>query len=170
MTRPSKTPTLTAARLVEILDYNCITGMFAWKISPARNIFQGDNAGYIQKEKGYLVITIDGAPYMAHRLAWLYAHGRWPLLEIDHIDGNKANNAISNLRDVSRGVNCQNLRSAPQRNTTSKLLGAYPSGKRWRARITINQKIASLGTFATKEDAHSAYLDAKRIHHEGCTI
>ncbi|MDD0156969.1 HNH endonuclease signature motif containing protein, partial [Shigella flexneri] len=78
-----------------------------WKKKLSARGAVGKVAGTISY--GYNAINIDGVRYFAHRLAWLYVYGEWPKQEIDHIDRNRRNNAISNLRDVSRVVNALNV-------------------------------------------------------------
>lgn len=121
--------------------------------------------------EGYLRLQVDAVRYWAHRVVWLVHYGQWPQHSIDHIDGNKQHNAISNLRDVPQAVNAQNVRRAP-RSSLSGVLGASwdPATGRWLAAIRINGKRKNLGRFATPEEAHQAYLAAKRRHHEGCTL
>ena len=121
---------------------------------------------------GYIRICICGKTrFGAHRLIYamfFYDPGN---LDIDHIDGNRSNNMIENLRAVNRYVNNQNLRTALS-NNKSNLLGvgfSKQTGK-FRSRIIINKKEKYLGLFNTPEEAHSAYINAKRKHHEGCTI
>lgn len=159
---------LTAERLRELLNYDPETGVFTWRVSRRATARPGSVAGTITP-KGYRAIWI-GANYRAHRLAWLYVYGVWPTHEIDHIDGNRANNAIANLRDVTRSVNHENLRRA-RSDSAHGFLGVSPfKGKWWKARITVNGKWQHLGTFKTPEEAHAAYLEAKRRLHVGCTI
>lgn len=108
---------------------------------------------------------------MAHRLAWLYVHGRWPDGLIDHKNGDRADNRFDNLRDVAHRVNMQNLRKAFVSSKTG-LLGASPlKDGRFGAFIKRDGKSKNLGTFDTPELAHAAYVAAKRvIHHEGNTL
>jgi len=136
------------------------------------NAKEGDEAGSL-KDDGYVVIYVLGKPYKAHRLAWLYVNGEFPAGEIDHIDGNKMNNAIINLRDVSREINQQNRRHAKAGNPAG-FLGVTVDQKtgKYLARITKTgaKTSTSLGRFDTPEEAHAAYVAAKRVLHEGCTI
>lgn len=158
-----------AARVRELLDYDALTGVFVWRVHRNNNARRGDVAGTLNL--GYVVIAVDDKLYRAHRLAWLWAHGAWPAGHIDHIDGNRANNALANLRDVSRNVNQQNRKNA-KHNSTSGLLGVSwcaPSRK-WRAQIGVAGARMYLGRFATKEEAHARYLEAKRELHEGNTL
>lgn len=108
---------------------------------------------------------VDGRLYYLHRLAWLYVYGVWPV-EIDHIDGNKANNKLSNLRDVSHAQNMQNM--SKKSKAASGLKGAYfhPDCKMWQAKIRYQNKTKSLGYFKTPEEANAMYLQAKSNLHE----
>ena len=158
---------LTIERLHQVLDYNQETGVFIWK---HRDRYR-DTIGQIATKSHmyeYLGICIDGARYPAHRLAWFYVHKEWPKI-IDHINGCKTDNRIENLRSVSEKINTQNLRKARKNNATG-LLGVYFYCGSYKSCIRVNKKTLHLGTFASKESAHEAYLIAKRTHHIGCTI
>ena len=155
-------------RLRELLDYDAETGVFTWRESRG-----GSNTGQVAgcpHPKGYIRICIDGRRYAAHRLAWLYVVGALPSGEIDHINGERNDNRIANLRDVSTQINQQNQRRARTNNRSSGLLGVTRKRGRWQAQIETNGKNVFLGCYSTKEDAHSAYLKAKRQRHDGCTI
>lgn len=106
---------------------------------------------------------------MAHRLAWLYVYGEWPKDMIDHVNGDGTFNAISNLREADNTLNKQNQR-IPNKNSKSKLLGAYARKEKFRSQIMVNRKAIGLGTYETAEEAHQAYLSAKRELHRSCTI
>jgi len=112
---------------------------------------------------------IDQANYLAHRLAWLYVTGHWPLVHVDHIDGNRKNNAFSNLREADRKTNAQNMRMAHRDNKTG-LLGVTAHRKTFVANILVDGCQLRIGRFATAEEAHAAYLNAKRAMHKGCTL
>lgn len=161
--------TLTAERLRELLHYDPLTGEFSWRVS-RRGVRPG-KTGNVRPD-GYVRIGIDGVNHLAHRLAWLYVTGHWPTIEIDHQDGNRGNNRFSNLRDVDAITNMQNMRNATRGNHSSGLLGVsyHRRDKLWRARIYVDGKDRAIGYFKCKEDAHAAYLDAKRRQHAGCTI
>lgn len=119
--------------------------------------------------RGYIAVKFDGRPVLAHRLVWLMIHGAWPIGEIDHIDGNKRNNRPSNLRDVSHAVNQQNRRN-PQKNNATGMLGVIKQGKRYWSSVRFNGKTHFVGAFDTPEEAHRAYIERKRLLHEGCTL
>lgn len=93
--------TLTAEQLRWLLHYDPETGVFTRLIQLCNRVQVGDIAGFI-KYNGYRVIKVGDkpTPYFAHRLAWLYIHGEWPSKGIDHIDGDRANNRIANLREA----------------------------------------------------------------------
>jgi hypothetical protein len=159
---------LTAEQLRELLSYDRETGIFRWNVANKR-VRIGSDAGHLHPS-GYRRIGIYRRVYSAHRLAWLYVHGAFPLGDIDHINGARDDNRIANLRDVPHAVNMQNLRTAPRTNIESGLLGVSTSLGRWKAQIRLNGSRMYLGTFSTPEEAHAAYLEAKRLLHLGCTI
>jgi hypothetical protein len=160
---------LIAERLRELLDYDAQTGVFTWKVRTSIRTAVGMRAGGVGGP-GYWMISVDSKRYYGHRLAWLYVFGEWPKDgEIDHINGDRIDNRISNLREVSRSKNNENKRE-PLPNNKSGYLGVFRKRSRWTSRIRVNGKTHSLGGFDTPEAAHAAYLSAKRILHEGCTI
>ena len=161
---------MNAERLRELLDYDPETGVFRWK-TPIRGmrVRVGQIAGYIHL-RGYRDIYIGKRKYQAHRLVWLYLYGRWPTDQIDHINGVKDDNRRENLREATNIENTQNARHA-RRNNKTKMLGVIATPwKSFKAEIKVNGKNNYLGTFATAEEAHAAYLSAKRLLHPTCTI
>jgi hypothetical protein len=159
---------VTVDEILSILDYDKDLAVFYWKKYRSSSARKGQLAGY--DCLGYSIIKIKQVRYQAHRLVWLIETGKWPEYEIDHIDGNKLNNHISNLRDVPVNVNRQNIKRACSSSSTG-LLGVFPycSG-RYLSKITVGNKTHRVGVYDTAEEAHQAYVAAKRIHHEGCTI
>lgn len=160
---------LTSARLRELLHYDEKTGVFTRHAQSQRHL----PVGTVPKNPryAYLRICLDYKIYMAHRLAWLYVNGVWPDGQIDHINGNKLDNRIENLRDATPSQNKQNMRKA-RADSKSGLAGAswYSSGNKWRAAIQIDGKKKHLGYFDTAEEAHQVFMDAKRKHHSHCTV
>lgn len=157
----------TQARIRELLRYEPETGNFYWLKRTGR-CSAGAIAGCIE-HRGYRVISIDGKRYYAHRLAWIYVHG---LVRdyIDHINGDRDDNRIANLRDVDCKTNRQNTRRAYSSNKSTGILGVRLLKGKYVSQIWINGKDKHLGTFATAEEAHAAYVKAKRLYHAGCTI
>jgi hypothetical protein len=160
---------LTVEQLKDTLDYDADTGVFVWKIRPSKAVKAGDVAGCVEKRIGYITIGIGGRVYKAHRLAWLYVYGSWPKGLIDHINGNKADNRIDNLRDVFADGNSQNVRKPNCRNK-SGFMGVIWYQNKWRASMSVNGKSKWLGDYSTPEEAHQVYLEAKRKYHAACTI
>ena len=160
---------LTAEQLRTMLHYDASTGSFVWKIQPSRSVKSGDIAGCTEKRIGYITIGIAKRVYKAHRLAWLHVHGEWPQGLIDHINGDKADNRIANLRDVFADGNSQNVRK-PNRRNKSGFMGVIWFQNKWRASMSVNGKSKWLGDYSTPEEAHQVYLAAKRKYHAACTI
>jgi hypothetical protein len=163
-------PALTTERLRELLHYDLKTGLFTWKVRSAQRIQVGDVAGTVNKG-GYVQIGIDGTQPYAHRLAFLFILGTWPMNVVDHIDTDTSNNAWTNLRDTTQRANIQNRRR-PQSNSDSGLLGVSWSAYhgRWRACLLVDGVNKHLGYFGDKHEAYAAYVSAKRQLHEGCTL
>lgn len=161
---------VTPEQLKTLLRYDLETGFFTWRASKGRAA-AGSIAGSPDKNQ-HILITIDGKRYAAHRLAWLYVTGKWPAGEIDHREGRS--NRWGNLRDVDHNINMQNLRAPMRRkNRSTPHLGvrrADNARNPWQATIRVDGKFRSLGSYATPEQAHAAYIDAKRQLHPGNTL
>ena len=158
---------ITVESLRGLLDYDPDTGIFCWRVSRGNRIKVGAAAGTVSSNS-YAVIKINGMPFKAHRLAWLHFHGVCPEHQIDHIDENKSNNRISNLRDVPQSMNQHNA-IKPRKDGTSGYRGvSWERGnKRWRAQIQANGRKQCIGYFKSAEEAHAAYLAAKLRLHPG---
>lgn len=165
-----KAKTLTAIELKTHLKYDAKTGIFTRNINKGK-FKAGMVAGYLNK-RGRVVINMFGGIYSASRLAWLYTYGEWPFGVVDHINGDPSDNRLCNLRDVSLKINQQNQIRA-QSMSSSGVLGVSRSKTKkesWRAYIRVNGCQKYIGSFGNKADAANAYVAAKRMLHEGCTI
>lgn len=140
-------------KLKELLNYNEGTGIFTWK--KHKGVKYGTIAGTIRPD-GYIQIGLLRKHYLAHRLAWFYVYGSWPIEEIDHINRVKNDNRIINLREATRLDN--NINSNMPNETGYK--GVRKTGKRFQSQINISSKQIYLGIFDTAEEAHQAYLAA----------
>ena len=152
---------ITQERLKELLRYEEATGVFTRKISRG-GCPQNMVAGTLMR--GYRSISLDGVRHKAHRLAWLYVYGAIPSMEIDHINRQKDDNRVANLRLVTRK---QNVENSVQPLGSSGLRGASwcKRAKKWAAQIRTNRRNKFLGYFATKEEAHEAYKRAASVYH-----
>lgn len=146
------------------LSYNPDTGLFHWREKRWSRRGLTTPAGCLGKF-GYRYICVDYVHYMAHRLAWFYVHEDWPEADMDHIDGNRDNNAIANLRKATRFENNQNCKLS--KNSTSGYVGVsfHKQTQKWRAYIGVDYKYIHLGLHDTAEAAYAAYLEAKAELH-----
>lgn len=144
------------------LDYCPETGLFTWVVDAAKNVKAGKIAGCIQSH-GYIYIALKKKRYSAHRLAWFFCYGKWPTKHIDHINGNKTDNRIENLREATTSENGQNR--AANKNTKTGFKGVTAHNKKFRAEITHQGKTHYLGVFMTAKEASEAYKKAaKQLH------
>ena len=158
----------------EALSFDEKSGEFTWLERPIshfdseisarkwNNRFKHKFAGTITL-KGYVHIHLLGRRWKAHQLVWLIYHGRIPS-EIDHVDGNRSNNRLNNLREVDHAQNMKNQRMHST-NTSGHVgvyLVKYPTGVKWRASILANGVTHNLGTFTTKLEAIEARSAASK--------
>jgi len=156
----SKEDLIPHTLLLLILDYNPITGQFLQLIRTSHRVKVGDVAGVFNKSLGYRIVCILGKKYLEHRLAWFYVHGKWPSLEIDHINGDRSDNRLANLRDISHADNMRNITKINSANT-SGYTGVYwnKKSKNWQAKTVAHGKQVHLGFFDDPKQA-SAVRDA----------
>lgn len=146
-----------------ILEYCHETGTLTWKKRVNSKVPAGRKAGNIMN-KGYLHVTVKGKKLLAHRVAWLLYYKKWPSFQIDHINGNRLDNRIKNLRDVSNSENLCN-RNKPSGKNPYVGVSSIKGTNLWQAHIGFNKMQKNLGRFATPELARDAYLKAKKIYH-----
>lgn len=153
-------PHVSAERLRDLLRYDEQTGLFYRKRLVRNGGGQkvGDEAGFINRHIGYVMINVDGRQYYAHRLAFLYMNGEVPS-EVDHINRDRADNRWSNLRACTRTENLANRVAWSRNGLGFKGVSQLPSGK-FKAEIRVNKKTHYLGCFETVEEAHAAYVSA----------
>lgn len=149
---------ITQGLLKELFDYSPHTGhLIRRQTAQGRKI--GDRVGFVGAG-GYrrLKLLKEKRQYLEHRIIWLYVYGRWPVGQIDHINGNKEDNRIENLREVSNRENSQN--KTIHRN--GKLVGACfdKNSNKWQSSIQVGKKLHFLGRYNTQQEAHEAYLKA----------
>ena len=152
--------------LKKVLKYNSKTGIFTWNVNGRKGVKIGNIAGF--NIRGYKAVYIYGKNYYLHRLAFLYVYGEYPNCDIDHINRNKHDNKILNLRKVDESTNSQNQTKAHSNNKTGVLGVTISSNSgKYRAIIKVSGKNMHLGYFKNLDDAKNAYLKAKKIYHQG---
>ena len=143
---------LTLARLKKLLKYNRRTGVFTNRINRGTRAVKGAITGCVRAD-GYLDIVIDGKNYLAHRLAWLYIHGGWPVNDLDHKNGVRDDNRIKKLRPATRAINGKNQKL--HRNSKTGVCGVHLNKARGKycAQIMVNGKQKHLGLYNEFEEA-----------------
>lgn len=149
---------ITQERLKEVLQYDENTGDFVW-LRPTSNRVKAGAIATSKSSYGYGWISVDGQRYSAHRLAWLYVYGSMPRKNIDHIDNNRANNAIANLREATQEQNLFNMRISKKNTSGYKGVHFHRGTNKWRAVVSLNNKPKHLGLYKTPEEASAAYND-----------
>lgn len=161
---PNFKPLPPLERVNELLSYNEEAGRLHWKISVARWIKVGDEAGTY----GHCAVnvTLDKITYRAHRIIWLLVTQSDPgNLLIDHIDGNFHNNRFGNLRLATKGQNQCNQKVRIDNTSGAKGVIWDENRSKWRAQIQVKGKRLFLGRYKTKEEASTAYQKAALKHH-----
>ena len=162
--------------LLSALTYDSVSGNFYWKpraVNTHRDKawntkYTSQPAGNINPQ-GYRVInkrdeTGKTKLYQAHRLAWIFHYREVPQEEIDHINMDKTDNRICNLRLASKAENSQNKQKPSKRNKTGFLGVSFHQGK-YAAHIVKDKKQYYLGSYSTPEEAYEKYTEAKRVLH-----
>jgi hypothetical protein len=159
------TSKLSVERLREVLDYNPQTGVFTWKVNLGRRARSGNVAGGVCS-KGYLAIRLDGVLHKAHRLAMYFSDGAPCVSEhIDHIDRDKLNNRLCNLRKLSCSENLQNAKINSKNKSGAKGVNWSEANGKWQARITLHRERIRLGFFNNIADAIAARKAAEIKYH-----
>lgn len=156
----TQTPSLTTERLRTLLRYDPETGAFTRLVS-LRGVNAGDLAGTLHKASGYIYIGVDGRSYRAHRLAWLYMTGDWPV-EVDHENRARSDNRWRNLREATRSQNNANGKRRVDNTSGHKGVNWVDRVSRWRAYVTVEGRQRHLGYFMELDAAISARVEAAK--------
>lgn len=152
---PATKAPLTVERLRELLTYDPETGKFLWN-NTTRVTVVGSEAGHVRSHHGYRAITIDGTSHYAHRLAWLYTHSEWPKYHVDHKNGDRDDNRICNLADVTRSYNSHNTTKLGRFNTTG-FRGVTRYADKFIAQGMIERKLHAISMCDSAEEAAEDY-------------
>lgn len=155
---------ITQDRLKELLDYR-EDGAFVWKVNLRGRFAKAGMVAGSKRPDGYIGICVDQHTLLAHRLVWFWHHGTMPEHEIDHINGIKHDNRIENIRPATRTENLQNTKKGRSQHTNLIGVGYSSRDKVYSAKIRHNGQRKYLGSFATADEAHCAYLKAKQELH-----
>lgn len=146
------------------LNYDPDTGVFTWRF--ARRGARGRKiAGCTHKTLGYITLSVTRHRVYGHRLAWLMHYGAWPAKEIDHIDGNPSNNAISNLRLATSQQNKWNAGRCKHNKSGFKGVYWHKKRQRWYTTLRVGAKRIQRGYFRTPEEAYALYCKDVKRHH-----
>jgi len=149
---------ITQERLKELFDYQ--DGQLIWKINRGRLAKAGQVAGFFNEKLGYIRVGTGGKNHLLHRLIFMYHHGYLPEF-IDHINGNKVDNRIENLRPATKEQNCQN-RIAHKNNTSGEKNVSWHIGKqKWGVSLHINGKKRYFGDYDDLELAALVAAEAR---------
>ena len=151
-------PGLTQERLHTLFTYNTLEGHLYTK--HRQGAIAGEKAGW-SNPNHYISIMVDRKVYLEHRLVWLFVYGTFPEKHIDHIDQNKHNNRLENLREVTQQTNSKNC--SISKNNKSGMLGVswHKQANKWRAYIMVDKKHIHLGLFTDKDKAISTRKQAE---------
>lgn len=155
---------LTQERVRELFDYDAENGILIRKKDEYGRVVNRP-CGHKPINRGYGEVGIAGKTYKVHRIIWLWYYGDWPVNFIDHINQNKMDNRIENLRDVSNSENIQNTKLYSTNSSSYPGVSFNKHANKFMAYIWINNKRLYLGYFATAEEAFLAYQLAKIEHH-----
>ena len=155
----------TQERLKKVLSYDPDTGVFTWLTRPNNSIRVGDIAGCIDSSTGYRVIRVDKVLHYAHRLAWLFISGCLPNEEVDHIDRDRLNNKIENLREATSKQNKANMRVGSRNTSGVKGVSWNKKMGKWSVTANISGRSTNFGCYADKDEAAMIYRNAAIKEH-----
>lgn len=145
---------LTLDRLQELLTYHSDTGEFTWNVNHPRAA--KDSKAGAKDYYGYIVIRLDGVLYKAHRLAWLHTYGKFPAKGLDHINQNKSDNRIQNLREANQSINMHNVSLKSTNKSGFAGVTWRNDRQKWCARIKVGYKTFNLGLYTDISNAIEA--------------
>jgi hypothetical protein len=154
------------SELKEIFKYDSDSGKFVWNIVTGK-VKVGTPAGTLNKTTGYWKVNYKLRPYYLHRLAWLYVYGEIPNDKfIDHVDGDKSNNRILNLRLCTDSQNKKNVGILSNNTSGYKGVSWHKASMKWRVSAWLNDKQYHIGVYQSKEEAIAAYKKFCVDNHE----
>lgn len=161
----AKKPLPSPEVLRQLLRYEPETGKLFWKITLSNRKPKGTEAFAGRGSHGYRHGGIYGGKYLAHRVIWAMEHGAWPKFTVDHVNGNKEDNRLCNLREATWSEN--NCNTGPRRRNKTGMKGVCFDTRKGKflAQVAIQRRNYHIGYFNTAESAHAAYcIKASSLH------
>ena len=152
---------ISQSRLKEIYHYDGRD--LIWRVNKGQRGRIGNIVGSVSSIDGYRKANIDGNTYYIHRLVWLYVHGEFPVYQIDHINGDRSDNRLENLRDVPQRENLRNMKLSKRNNSGVIGVDWHKLAKKWTARIRVDGRQINLGLF---DDLELAAFVRKEAEHK----
>jgi hypothetical protein len=179
LTTKNSQAAVSSQLLHERLLYDPDTGALTWRtperdrfatlnaFTTWRTRFAGRPAGK-RRDDGYVTVRVtvagDTHAFLAHRIIWCMVHGQWPEGQIDHINGNRADNRPSNLRDVSAAMNRLNMKCPKSSTTGVPGVSWCRVNRRWLVRINVDQRTKNLGRYDDFDQAVAVRKAAEQTY------
>lgn len=161
-------PSLSLAEVQSLIDYDPATGEMIWRRreglvgkAAAWNTRYAGTAIRVIDNKGYICVQVYRKKYRGHRVVWLLHYGTWPSLDLDHINGIKHDNRISNLREATVAQNGYNVGLTSRNSSGVRGVFWHATARKWQAGIRAEGSDIYLGLFVHLSDAAKARRDAE---------
>ena len=157
------TKQLTQQLVQSLFDYK--DGALYWKVSKTNSIRVGNQAGTSVNDAGYNIVGICGKTYRLHRVIFLYHYGYLPK-NVDHIDGNRSNNNIDNLRSADDFQNSRNSKLSKRNTSGVKNVCWARHVNKWQVQVRRGSSKKYLGLYEDLELAELVAIEARNLYHK----